>query len=58
MGLKSRIKDNRFVRGLYTLYRRYFGYSRKSFGYLGENAKLIPPLKIFNPNNIFMYVCN
>ena len=53
--LMSKIKDNRFVRGLYTLYRRYFGYSRKSFGYLGKNAKLIPPLDIFNPNNIFMY---
>lgn len=53
--LMSKIKDNRFVRGLYTLYRRYFGYSRKSFGYLGKNVKLIPPLNIFNPNNIFMY---
>lgn len=51
----SKIKDNRFVRGFYTLYRRYFGYSRKSYGHLGKNVKLIPPLDIFNPNNIFMY---
>lgn len=55
MRLNNRIKDNRFIRGLYTLYRRYFGYSRKSFGHLGENAKLIPPLTISNPHNVFMY---
>lgn len=57
MGLKDKIKNNRFVRGLYTLYRRYFGFSRNSFGYLGDNAKLIPPLDIVNPKNIFMYEC-
>ena len=50
-----KIKDNRFIRGLYFWYKRYCGYSRKSFGYLGENAKLIPPLDIVNPNNVFMY---
>ena len=55
MGIKSAIKNNRFIRGFYTWYRRYFGYSRKSFGYLGKDAKLIPPLKIFNPQNIFLY---
>lgn len=50
-----KIKDNRFIRGLYFWYKRYCGYSRKSFGYLGENAKLIPPLDIVNPHNVFMY---
>lgn len=37
------------------MYRRYFGYSRKSFGHLGKNVKLIPPLNICNPHNIFIY---
>ena len=55
MGLTSKIKNNRFVRGLYTLYRRYFGYSRKKFGYIADNAKLIPPLHIVNPRNVFLY---
>ena len=55
MGCKRKIKNNRFVRGFYTLYRRYFGYSRSKFGYVAESAKLIPPLNIFNPHNVFMY---
>lgn len=55
MSLKSSLKNNRFIRGIYTLYRRYFVYSRKKFGYIAESAKLIPPLKIFNPQNIFLY---
>ena len=55
MGLKNRIKNNRFIRGFYTWYRRYFGYSRKKFGYIAESAKLIPPLKLVNPRNVFLY---
>ena len=55
MSIKNKISSNRFIRGLYTLYRRYFVYSRKKFGYIAESAKLIPPLKIFNPQNVFMY---
>ncbi len=55
MGLKNKIKNNRFIRGIYTLYRRYFVYSRKKFGYIAESAKLIPPLHIVNPRNVFLY---
>ena len=55
MGLKNTIKDNRFIRGFYTLYRRYFGYSRNKFGHVTDSTKLIPPLKIVNPRNIFLY---
>lgn len=55
MSIKNKIKDNRFVRGIYTLYRRYFVYSRKKFGYIAESAKLIPPLHIVNPGNVFLY---
>ncbi len=55
MGLKSKIKNNRFVRGLYFWYRSYFGYSRKSFGYIADNVTLTPPLIITNPKNVFLY---
>lgn len=50
-----RIKQNRFIRGFYILYKSYFGYSRKSFGYIGEKVTLIPPLLISNPKNVFLY---
>lgn len=55
MALKDRIKQNRLVLGLYFIYRRYFGYSRKSFGLVGENVSLTPPLEISNPRNVFLY---
>lgn len=51
----STIKNNRFIRGAYCLYRNYFGYSRKQFGHIGENVILTPPLTIVNPKNIFLY---
>ena len=49
------IKNNRFIRGLYYLYKSYFGYSRKKFGYCGENVSLTPPLAFSNPKNIYLY---
>lgn len=49
------LKNNRFIRGVYTLYKRYFVCSRKSFGHISNNAKLIPPLNIVNPKNVFLY---
>lgn len=49
------LKNNRFIRGVYTLYKRYFVCSRKSFGHIANNAKLIPPLNIVNPKNVFLY---
>ena len=58
----NKIKGNRFIRGIYFLYRNYFGYSRKSFGYIGEDVTLTPPLTITNPRNVFLYgdngLCN
>ncbi len=55
MSIKQKIKYNRFVRGFYFLYRSYFGYSRKSFGYIGDNVLLNPPLRFSNPKNVFLY---
>ena len=55
MGLKNKIKNNRFIRGFYTLYRRYFVYSRKKFGYIAKDVNLIPPIYISNPENVYLY---
>lgn len=49
------IKNNRFIRGTYCLYRNYFGYRRKKFGHIGCNVILTPPLTITNPENVFLY---
>ena len=51
----SKIKNDRFIRGIYTLYRRYFGYRRSKFGHLADSTKLIPPLNISSPHNVFLY---
>ena len=50
-----RIKQNRFIRGIYYLYKYYFGYSRKSFGYIAYNVTITPPIFISNPKNVFLY---
>lgn len=56
MGISDRIKQNRFLRGFHMLYSTYFGNCKRSrFGYLADTAKLIPPLKIDGPQNIYMY---
>lgn len=52
--LKHRIKNNRFIRGLYFLYKNYFGYSRKSFGYIADNATITPPLSCANYKNLYV----
>ena len=62
MSLIKKLKNNRFIRGFYFLYKAYFGYSRKAFGYIADNVTLTPPLTITNPKNVFLYgdngLCN
>ena len=56
--IKEKIKNNRFIRGLYFSYRRY-GYRRSRFGYLSEKVTFNPPVSFVNPQNIFIYSnCN
>lgn len=55
MDIRKWVKNNRFVLGLYFLYRRYFGYPRKSYGFIGKNVSLIPPLEVSNPKNVYLY---
>ena len=53
--LKTKLKENVFLRGMKFLYKSYFGFSRKKFGYCGENVTLNPPLTLSNPKNIFLH---
>lgn len=56
MNIIKKIKEHRIVRGIYFLYRDYFGNMKRSrFGYIGENVTLAPPLRIANPKNVFLY---
>lgn len=53
--IKQKIKNNRFIRGLYFGYRSRFGYPRSRFGHLCPGATFTPPMHIINPKNIFIY---
>jgi len=55
MSFKNYIKNNKYIKGLYVLYKSYFGYSKRSLGYCGSNVSLTPPLLFSNPKNIFLY---
>ena len=47
MNIIRRIKNNRFVRGIYMIYRNYFGFSKKKFGYVADDVIITPPLLFF-----------
>lgn len=49
------IKNSTFIRGLYMLWKTYFGIRRSQFGYCAESVVLTPPLYISNPRNIYLY---
>lgn len=51
----KRLKNNRFVRGLYFALRRSFCHGKRAFGHLSDNVIFTPPLWLGNPKNIFIY---
>lgn len=54
--VQSLFKRNRFIRGIYFLWMDYFGCcNRKKFGYIADDVILRPPLRISNPENVFLY---
>lgn len=55
MSILKRLSLNPQLRGLLTIYREYFGISRRKFGYIGSDVYLTPPLCLSNPKNIFLY---
>ena len=58
MSIFKTLKKNSFIRGIYFLYKRYFGYSKKDFGYVGDNVTINPPLTLSNPKNIYLLGLN
>lgn len=48
------IKRNRFVRGLYFLFKSYFGNYASQLGFIGQNVLLNPPYSYVNPKNIYI----
>ncbi len=56
INLRKIIRTNRWIRGLYFLYRDYFGDCKRSrFGYIADDVTLMPPIRISNPENVFLY---
>lgn len=55
MSIKRRIKDNRWLRGIFCIMSRNFGgLNRKRFGYIVDNVILTPPL-LGNLKNVYVY---
>lgn len=42
--LLKKIKNNPFVRGLYFIYKSYFGIRRSMFTYCADNVVITPPV--------------
>lgn len=49
-----RLKDNRFIRGVYFFLKTIIIPSRGKFGKIGEHVILTPPISIGNPPNVFI----
>ena len=58
MSLISKFKRNVAIRGLYSLFLQYFGIRKKSFGFVGENVVINPPINVVNPKNVYLYGLN
>lgn len=53
--MKRIIKNNRFIRGVYFLYKQYFGANKNKFGYMADNVIITPPYFFVNKGNIFIH---
>lgn len=54
--IKGFFMRNRFLKGMVRLYMDYFGsLNRGKFGYITDDVLLVPPLRITNPRNVFLY---
>ncbi len=54
MNFLRKIKNNRWIRGFYTLYSNFFGHKRSAFGYIANNVIITPPYHFSNPRNIYL----
>lgn len=48
------LKNNRVIRGLHFLLKDYFGWKKRSFGYLGHDVSITPPM-FGHLKNIYIY---
>lgn len=55
MSLFYKIKKNRWVRGIYFIYKNYFMVRTSKYGLYGENVNMIPPITISNPKNVYLH---
>lgn len=54
MSILRRIKNNIIIRGIYMLYRQYFGIRKSNFGYIANNVIITPPVLI-DEENCYIY---
>src|SRR5574344_2635937 len=55
MSLSRKVKDNRWIRGIYFIWLRNFGgLKRNMFGYIADNTILIPPIQ-GHLQNVYIY---
>lgn len=55
MNISRKLKDNRFLRGIYCLWNRNFGcLKRNRFGFIADSVILTPPLS-GNMRNVYVY---
>lgn len=55
MDITRKIKNDTLLRGIYFSFKRYFGYSKRKFGYFGEGVRIVAPNTIANPANVYLY---
>ena len=55
MKLIKKLKGNPSIRGLYILWKSYFGLNRKELGHCGNNVTITPPIIIINSKNVFLH---
>lgn len=56
MKILNIIKNHYIIRGLFFIYRDYFrDCKRNRFGYIADDVTLMPPIRISNPENVFLY---
>ena len=53
--MNRKIKDNRFIRGIYFLYQSFFNAKRNAFGYIADRVIVTPPYNFDNKANVFIY---
>jgi len=55
MNISRKLKDNRFLRGIYTIWSRNFGgMNRLAFGYIADNVTITTPLS-GDMKNVYVY---